>query len=73
MRDRCDMGDSVTEWYWDLVRGVAVPADQRGRSDHMLGPYATRSDAENWKSTVELRNKAWEDDDEEWDGVGDGG
>jgi hypothetical protein len=72
------MSDADTEWYWDLERKVAVPADQRGPGDHMLGPYRTKGEAENWKSTVEARNEAWEDQDEAWnrwgddDGDGDG-
>lgn len=56
-----------TEWYWDLERGVAVPAAERGPGDRMLGPYATRGEAENWKATSEARNDAWDDADEEWD------
>ena len=55
-----------TEWYWDLKRNVAVPADQRGPGDHMLGPYPTRGEAENWKATVESRNEAWDEADEAW-------
>lgn len=61
------MSDS-TEWYWDLERQVAVPADERGPGDHMLGPYPTRGEAENWKARVEARNEAWDEDDEAWNG-----
>ena len=62
-----------TEWYWDLQRGIAVPADERGNADHMLGPYPTKVAAENWKQTSEDRNEAWEADDEEWDSWGESG
>jgi hypothetical protein len=34
----------------------------------MLGPYGTKGEAENWKATVEARNDAWDDADEEWAG-----
>jgi hypothetical protein len=58
--------DATTDWYWDLRRGVAVPADERGPGDHMLGPYRTRGEAENWKATVESRNDTWDEADDEW-------
>jgi hypothetical protein len=62
-----------TEWYWDLKRKVAVPADERGPGDQMMGPYRTKGEAENWKATAETRNEAWEEDDEEWESWGDDG
>ena len=60
----------TTEWYWDLQRQTAVPADERGPGDHMLGPYRTKGEAENWKATSEARNEAWDDEDEEWENRG---
>ena len=56
------------EWYFDLQRGIAVPASERGHADHMLGPYPTKGEAENWKATVDTRNEVWDEADEEWDG-----
>ena len=58
------------EWYWDLNRKMAVPASERGAGDHVLGPYPSRHDAENWKAKVEARNEGWEHDDEAWEHVG---
>ena len=58
------------EWYFDLNRGVAVPGEQRGHADHMLGPYPSKSAAENWKNTVETRNDTWDADDERWEQAG---
>jgi len=55
-----------TEWFWDLQRQVAVPASERGPGDHMLGPYASRAEAEHWKERVEERNTSWEEADDEW-------
>lgn len=55
-----------TEWYWDLDKRIAVQADSRGPADHTLGPYATKAEAENWKSTTDRRNDIWESDDEIW-------
>ena len=59
-----------TEWYWDLEKRIAVPAEERGPGDHMMGPYATKGEAENWKARVEARNEAWDDADEEWEHAG---
>jgi hypothetical protein len=55
-----------TSWYFDLQLGRAVPAHERGAGDHVLGPYASKYEAEHWKAKVEQRNEGWEHDDEEW-------
>ena len=65
------MSEPSTEWYWDLDKGIAVPAEQRGPGDHMLGPYRTKGEAENWKARVETRNERWDDEDERWNDWGD--
>jgi hypothetical protein len=58
------------EWYFDLRKGVAVPASQRGNAENLLGPYSSKAAAENWKRTVKERNDAWEKEDERWDHLG---
>jgi hypothetical protein len=63
------MNTTDEEWYFDLQRGVAVPASQRGHADHTLGPYRTKGEAENWKATAEARNELWDEADEQWEGV----
>jgi hypothetical protein len=55
-------------WYWDLRKQRAVQASERGPADHVLGPYPTREAAEHWRERVELRNEAWDEDDERWEG-----
>ena len=64
LRDTGDVSDDT--WYYDLRRQRAVPADERGPGDDLLGPYPTKADAENWKAKVEERNEGWETEDEEW-------
>jgi len=59
-----------SEWYWDLSRKIAVPASERGAFDHFLGPYASKHEAENWKSIAEERNEEWDEDDEAWKHAG---
>lgn len=66
------MSDEPGGWYWDLERRRAVPAAERGRADHLLGPYPTKGEAENWHDRVEARNRAWDEADEEWNSWGDG-
>lgn len=60
------------EWYFDLHKGVAVPASERGHADHMLGPYRTKGEAENWRATKDARNESWDEEDERWENWGDG-
>jgi hypothetical protein len=60
---------SDTDWYWDLDKQIAVRADNRGPADQTLGPYASKAEAESWKTTAERRNEVWDSDDEEWNDV----
>ncbi len=65
------MGNDDDRWYWDLDKGVAVPAAERGKGDNTLGPYDSKGEAENWKSKVDDRNDSWDDADDDWDGTTD--
>ena len=44
------------QWYWDLKHGRAVSASERGRAEDLMGPYATKEDAEHWRERVDSRN-----------------
>ena len=55
------------EWYWDLVRKVAVPASERGPGAQMLGPYRSRAEAEDWQARIDERNEVWDDANEAWE------
>lgn len=67
------MSDSAEneQWYWDLGRGTAVRASERGPFTEMMGPYASKAEAERWQERVEERNTTWEDQDDEWEGKDD--
>jgi len=65
------MSNADEQWYWDLERKLAVPASERGPSEHMLGPYRTKGEAEHWQTTTKHRNDAWEEADEKWNRWGD--
>ena len=60
------------QWYWDLKKGQAVPASERGPADEVLGPYPSKDEAEHWRDRLEERNEAWEQADKEWEGEDDG-
>ncbi|MEO1059419.1 MAG: hypothetical protein AAFY28_21135 [Actinomycetota bacterium] len=53
-------------WYWDLSRGTAVRASERGPGAQTMGPYTSRAEAERWQERVDDRNEAWEEADEDW-------
>lgn len=66
----CDTGfveNERVEWYWDLGRGIALTADERGPGDQTLGPYPSRPAAEHWRDKVESRNESWDEADDEWE------
>lgn len=62
--------DDATTWGWDLTKGQVIRWADRGPADDVLGPYATREAAEDWRSRVEERNEDWETD-EEWNDTDD--
>ena len=61
------MENEQVEWYWDLERGAAVTAAERGPGDQTLGPYPSRNEAEHWQDKVESRNESWDDANDEWE------
>jgi hypothetical protein len=61
------MSSADEPWYFDLRRGVAVRASERGPGDDVLGPYPSRAEALNWRARVEERNEAWDDADDAWE------
>ena len=65
-----DVSTESEQWYFDVRRGVAVPASQRGRAEDMLGPYPSKAAAENWRKSVADRNDEWDAEDERWEHLG---
>ena len=64
------MVNDTEDWYFDVKRGVAVPASERGHADDVLGPYPSKAAAENWRQTITSRNDAWDTEDERWEHLG---
>lgn len=61
----------TTGWYWCLEHDRVEAAEDRCPADNRLGPYPTREAARDWRATVEARNDAWDEQDEEWEGTAD--
>lgn len=56
------------QWYFNMVTGEPElgplsPVDQR------MGPYASKQDALDAWEIVKKRNKAWDDQERQWDGA----
>ncbi|MFN3865483.1 MAG: SPOR domain-containing protein [Demequina sp.] len=54
--------------YFFNTRTKAVEKGRQSSWGHLMGPYATREEAENALAKAEQRSEAWDEADEEWDG-----
>ena len=61
-------GDRTNDWFWDVRRQVAVRLDNAGRHDVLIGPYASRGDAEVWLPSNEWAHRR-DDDAGDWDDI----
>ncbi|MGB3737081.1 MAG: hypothetical protein WA964_19155 [Ilumatobacter sp.] len=52
------------DWFWDIDRQVAVRVDNAGRHDLLVGPYATRADAEIWMPSTSWTARPADSDDD---------
>lgn len=55
-------------YYWCLKHNRVENNDNKCDESKLLGPFATRSEAENALGKVRERNEAWEAEDERWHG-----
>ncbi|NMA76031.1 MAG: SPOR domain-containing protein [Actinomycetales bacterium] len=55
-----------TQFYYNLSTG-AVEEGRQSPGSELMGPYATRQEAEQALRTAASRNEKWEQDDEAWD------
>ena len=60
-----------TQFYYNLSTGQVEEGPQSPASERM-GPYATREEAARALSTAAERNKAWDEENQDWDDYGDG-
>ena len=50
--------------YWFNVRTHEVEEDRQSDWSQLIGPYATRTEAEKALEKVQQRNEAWDKDDD---------
>ncbi|HEX7349736.1 SPOR domain-containing protein [Brachybacterium sp.] len=55
-----------TQFYYNLSTG-SVEEGRQSPGAELMGPYATRQDAEQALSTAAARNEKWDQDDADWE------
>lgn len=58
-----------TQFYYNLSTG-SVEEGRQSSGAELMGPYATRREAEQALQTAAARNEKWEEADEDWDDYG---
>ncbi|GAA3822259.1 hypothetical protein GCM10022226_48350 [Sphaerisporangium flaviroseum] len=56
------------EQWWFCLKHLAVEPDEGCPNKDRMGPYATRDEAAAALQTAAARNKAWQNQDKDWDG-----
>ena len=57
---------STAAEYWYNTESGQVEEGKRSSWTNLLGPFATRAEAEQALSTAKARNEEWDREDEEW-------
>ena len=58
-----------TQFYYNLSTGAVEEGAQSQVTD-LMGPYATREEAQQALKTAAARNEAWDEEDKTWDDYG---
>ncbi|MGP9536884.1 SPOR domain-containing protein [Brachybacterium sp. AOP43-C2-M15] len=58
-----------TQFYYNLSTGAVEEGPQSQVTD-LMGPYATREEAQRALQTAASRNEKWDEDDEAWESFG---
>ncbi|PRY17395.1 hypothetical protein [Kineococcus rhizosphaerae] len=48
----------ATQWFYDTSTGTVQELEKKGQQKDLLGPYATREEAENALATAHARTEA---------------
>ena len=56
------------EYYFNTRTGQVEQVADKSQSKDLLGPYATREEAEQALTTAHRRTEAWDREDREWRG-----
>lgn len=58
-----------TQFYYNLTTGT-VEEGQQSPGAELMGPYATREEAQRALQTAAERNASWDEENAEWEGYG---
>lgn len=57
----------MSDQYWYNLRTGTVETDEdRGQGKDLMGPYRTRSEAENALAAARARTERWDEEDRRW-------
>ena len=62
----------ATQYYFNLTTGQVEPAEGKSAAKDVLGPYATRAEAEQALERARARTEDWDEEDRRWDDGGEG-
>lgn len=57
----------ATQYYFNLRTGKVEALEDKSPSQEVLGPYATRAEAERALESARARTEAWDEEDRRWD------
>ncbi|MFC0674244.1 SPOR domain-containing protein [Brachybacterium hainanense] len=57
----------MSEFYFNVATGQ-VEEGRQSPGTELMGPYASRAEAERALESAAARNKAWDEEDAAWDG-----
>lgn len=61
-------GDDDAKKYWFNTTTGEVEEGRLSSWEHLMGPYATREEAQKALETARKKSQAWDDADREWQG-----
>lgn len=67
VRENREMSDVQTEYYWCLRHGQVETDENLCPARLRIGPYESKSAAEQGLRDIDARNKKWEAEDLEWE------
>jgi hypothetical protein len=66
VQDRCMSTESSERQYWYNTKTGEVEEGHRSRWTNLMGPYATREEAQHALEQAQRRNETWDEQDERW-------
>ncbi len=60
------MSTEETQQFWFNTQTRQVEQGRQSHYTNLMGPYATRAEAEQALDTAAARNEAWDDEDDRW-------